>query len=298
MKFPTLYSAQTNRSWLCLLIFLILLVGNPAIPAHGQSIPEVEEIREDIRNFQQFFLSRFPDVPLDAYHDGVNALPQYAAKKTTWELLMEYPPYETEMLSAERMWQATLPSGSSLKKCFVGKPPPTAYPYFFNGTVHTIVGDINRCLTENGAQELDGMGYQMALLVAAFKSPWSGQILDIDYRSSEIRRLYQIGRQYFWAKRGQMNLSCANCHVHNAGNQLRGDVLSAALGHPSSYPAYSTSWSLLGDPMGTLHRRYAQCNKLVGAAPLAAQSQEYIALEIYQTIMSSGIPIKVPSQRQ
>ena len=50
--------------------------------------------------------------------------------------------------------------------------------------------------------------------------------------------------------------------------------------------------------MGTLHRRYAQCNGLVRAAPLAAQSEEYIALEIYQTIMSTGVPIKVPSQRQ
>ena len=298
MKLITLYSARVSQSWPRLLAIFILLVGNSSTPTHGQSIPEVEEIQEDIRDFQQFFLSRFPDVPLEAYQDGVNALPQYAAKRMNWELLMEYPPFETEMLSAEQMWQATLPSGSSLKQCFVGKPPPTAYPYFFNGTVHTIEGDINGCLTENGAEEIDGMGNQMALLVAAFKSPWSGQILDIDYRDSEIRRLYKIGQQYFWSKRGQMNLSCANCHVHNAGNQLRGDVLSAALGHASGYPVYSTSWSLLGDPMGTLHRRYAQCNKLVGAAPLAAQSQVYIALEIYQTIMSSGIPIKVPSQRQ
>ena len=281
-----------------LLVFLFLGTGFSVVPVFAQNTPGVEEIQEDIRNFQQFFLSRFPDVPLEAYHDGVNALPQYAAKRMNWELLMEYPPFETEMLSAESLWQATLPSGSSLEQCFIGKPPPTAYPYFFNGTVHTIVGDINSCLLENGAEELDGMSNQMALLAAAFKSPWSGQILDIDYRDSEIRRLYQMGRQYFWAKRGQMNLSCANCHVHNAGNQLRGDVLSAALGHASGYPAYSTSWSLQGDPMGTLHRRYAQCNKLVGAAPLPAQSQEYIALEIYQTIMSSGIPIKVPSQRQ
>lgn len=269
-----------------------------AAPVNVLGAPSTAEIREDIRQFQQFFLSRFPDVPLEAYQDGVNALPQYARKRLGWELLLEYPPYESEMLVAEEMWQATLPSGGSLKQCFTGKPPPTAYPYYFTGEVHTIVGDINRCLLENGAQELDGMSNQMALLAAAFKAPWSGQILDIDFRSEEIRALYQKGRQYFWAKRGQLNLSCANCHVHNAGNQLRGDVLSAALGHASGYPTYSISWSIQGDPMGNLHRRYAQCNRLVGAAPLPAQSEEYIALEIYQTIMSTGVPIKVPSQRQ
>jgi len=49
---------------------------------------------------------------------------------------------------------------------------------------------------------------------------------------------------------------------------------------------------------GTIHRRYAACDRQAGAAPFAAQSQEYIALEVYQAIMNSGIPLKVPSQRQ
>ncbi|MGI9319703.1 MAG: sulfur oxidation c-type cytochrome SoxA [bacterium] len=285
-----------TTAYLCRgLLFSALIL---MVPLDSFAVPTSEEIREDIRQFQKFFFSRFPEIPLEAYQDGVNALPQYASKRLSWELLMEFPPYETEMISAREQWLETLPSGGSLKQCFAGKPPPTAYPYFFDGEVHTIVGDINSCLVQNGAQELSGMSGQMARLAAAFKSPWSGQTLDVDFRSEEIRRLYQKGRQYFWAKRGQMNLSCANCHVHNAGNQLRGDVLSAALGHTTGYPAYSTRWSTEGEPLGTLHRRYAQCNALVGAAPHATQSEEYIALEIYQAIMSAGIPLKVPSQRQ
>ncbi len=277
---------------------LFLAAATAVVPANLLAAPSIDDIRNDIRQFQQFFLSRFPDVPLEAYQDGVNALPQYAQRKLGWELLLEFPPYESEMIAAREQWQAPLPSGGNLEQCFVGKPPPTAYPYFFNGETHTITGDINNCLLENGADTLDGMSSDMARLVAAFKSPWSGQVMDIDFRSEEIRQLYQKGRQYFWAKRGQMNFSCANCHVHNAGNQLRGDVLSAALGHSTGYPAYSTAWSLDGNAMGTLHRRYAQCNALVGAAPLAAQSEEYIALEVYQAIMNSGVPIKAPSQRQ
>jgi sulfur-oxidizing protein SoxA len=232
------------------------------------------------------------------YQDGVNALPQYAQRRLNWELLLEFPPYESAMQLAAEEWQDPLPNGATLAKCFAGKPPPTAYPYHFNDTVHTIVGDINRCLTDNGAETLDPLGPKMARLEAAFKAPWSGQIMDIDFRSEEMRRQYQVGRQFFWAKRGQMNLSCANCHVHNAGNQLRGEVLGAALGQGVGFPVYSGGWAKNGEGMGTLHRRYTFCNKLVGAAPLPGQSDAYIALEIYQAILNTGVPLKVPALRQ
>ncbi len=260
--------------------------------------PSIDEVRLDIREFQQFFRSRFADVRLEDYNDGVNALPQYAQRRLTWKLLMEFPPFESELIKGQEAWRKPLPTGGSLEQCFAGKPPPNAYPYYFNESVHTVVGDINRCLVEGGAMELDGMSSKMARLEAAFKFPWNGQITDVDFRDEKMRELYEKGRQFFWAKRGQMNLSCANCHVHNAGNQLRGDVLSAALGHTTGYPSYSTKWSLQDQPMGTLHRRYASCNVMVGAAPFTAQSQEYIALEVYQGILNIGIPLKVPSQRQ
>ena len=276
-------------------LFLGVLLGNSLwVAAAGLS---VEDIDRDIKEFQQFFLDRFPGVPLNAYNDGVNALPQYARHKLNWSLQMEFPPYSHDLELGQQEWKAVLPSGATLEECFAGKPPPSAYPYFFDDTVHTIVGDINFCLEFNGAKKLDGMGVDMARLVAAFKSPWNGLVTDIDYRDQEIRNLYAKGKQLFWAKRGQLNMSCANCHVHNAGNQLRGDVISAALGHTSGYPAYRTEWAFENQPLGTIHRRYAQCNEMVGAVPFAAQSEEYIALEIYQAIMNKGIPLKVPSLR-
>ena len=260
--------------------------------------PSIEEIEREIKEFQDFFFSRFPDVPLAAYRNGVNALPQYGQRRLNWELQMALPPYEWELEQGQREWQTALPSGATLQDCFTGKPPPSAYPYFFGGRIHTIVGDINLCLETNGASALDGMSVEMARLVAAFKAPWNGLAIDIDYRDPQMREWYAKGRRFFWRKRGQMNLSCANCHVHNAGNQLRGDVLSAALGHTTGYPAYSTRWALQDRPLGTIHRRYASCNSLVGAAPFNAQSDEYIALEVYQAILNTGIPLQVPSLRQ
>ena len=298
MAMQNKYRRRKSRPLIGAMISLLVygagLLASPLFAA----TPSVAEIEQEIREFQQFFFSRFPGVSLVQYQDGVNALPQYAQRRLNWELQIEFPPFESELETGTRSWKQPLPSGSSLEECFTGKPPPNAYPYHFDGVTHTIVGDINRCLEFNGAEPLDGMDTEMARLVAAFKAPWNGLQMDIDYRDPAMRDWYQKGRQFFWAKRGQMNLSCANCHVHNAGNQLRGDVLSAALGHTTGFPVYSTERALQGKPLSTIHSRYASCNVLVGAAPFAAQSDEYIALEIYQAILNAGIPLKAPSLRQ
>ena len=52
------------------------------------------------------------------------------------------------------------------------------------------------------------------------------------------------------------------------------------------------------EPWGTIHRRYGGCNKQVRAHPFKAQGEEYKALEFYEAVMNTGIPLKVPSQRQ
>lgn len=278
-------------------LFVVLLALSSIIHAAG-AVPAIDEVKSEIRAFQSFFQARFPDLLLEDYNDGVNALPQFSQRKLEWQMLLEFPPYEDNLQQGESDWSAILPAGNTLRECFIGKPPPIAYPYFFSGKVHTIVGDINDCLEASGSEAIAADGGRMARLVAAYKAPFSGERTDIDFRDQEIRRLYAEGRQQFWARRGQQNLSCANCHVHNAGNQLRGEVLSAALGQTTGYPAYSIGRGLTGEPMTTLHKRYQICNTLVGAAPLPAQSQPYLALEIYQTIMSSGVPLKLPSLRQ
>ena len=265
--------------------------------AWSQSIPDEAEIQREIQEFQDYFRSRFPGVPLEDYSHGVDALPQNVRQSANRELLLVAPPYDGHAEAGRKAWESPMPSGLSLSDCFSGKPPPMAYPYLFNGTVHTITGDINLCRNQNGAGPLAENSAEMARLVVAFKSPWRGLPTDVDFRQAEIRRLYAIGRQAYWAKRGQMNLSCANCHVHNAGNRLRGQVLSAALGQGSGYPAYSIRWSIGGEPMGTLYRRYDRCFALAGAAPLATGNSTYPALEVYQAILNRGIPLSAPSIR-
>ena len=138
----------------------------------------------------------------------------------------------------------------------------------------------------------------MALLVAAFREQANGKKMAVDVAAGGAEKWFKRGEQFYWAKRGQLNFSCANCHVHSAGNKIRGDVLSPGLGHTVSFPVYRTKWAMAGKPWGTVHRRYGGCNKQVRAQPFKAQGPEYKALEYYEAVMNTGIPVKVPSQRQ
>ena len=70
-------------------------------------------------------------------------------------------------------------------------------------------------------------------------------------------------------------------------------MLSPWLGHPSHFPVYCSKGNL-----GTLHRRYAGCNKQVRAKPFKAQSTEYANLEYFHTFMSNGLTINGPGARK
>jgi sulfur-oxidizing protein SoxA len=52
-----------------------------SFPLTAAATPE-----EDLAQFQQFFKDKFPTVSLEAYSDGVNALPQYAERRANWEI--------------------------------------------------------------------------------------------------------------------------------------------------------------------------------------------------------------------
>jgi len=258
-------------------------------------------VEDEIAAFQGYFNKKFPEVALQDYKDGVNVLPQYAHRRANWEILMEFPPYELEMETAREEWATPFANGKTFAECFADKPPATQYPYYDakSDDIRTVVGDINACLEANGEQPIKNLkNGKIARLVAAFKEQYNGEDMAIDVSSGGARKWYEKGKEFYWTKRGQLNFSCADCHVHSAGKNIRGDVLSAGLGHTTGFPVYRTKWAQAGKPWGTVHRRYQGCNKQVRAKPFAAQGPEYKALEFYEAVMNTGVPLLVPSQRQ
>ncbi len=242
-------------------------------------------------------MKRFPGIPLQEYQNGVYAI--NADARFSWESIEEFPPYEDELMKGEELFNTPFANGKTYAGCFPngGKGIRQNYPYFDskNGKVKTLEEEINECRTKNGEKALGWKKGDIAAISAYMSSTSNGKKLNVKI-PNDPRALaaYKRGKQHFYAKRGQLNLSCANCHIDNAGNRVRAETLSPALGQPTHFPVYRLKWGNLG----TLHRRYAGCNKQVRAKPFSAQSDEYKALEYFHTYMSNGIGVNGPSSRK
>lgn len=259
------------------------------------------DVQKAIDTFQGYFKNRFPGVKLADYNDGVNALPQYAERRANWEILMEFPPYEPDMEKARAMWKKPFKNGKTYASCFAGKLPANKWPYYDakKDDIITVEAFINSCLKANGEEPIKNLKTgTMALLVAAYREQFNGKKMAVDVDSPGAVKWFKKGEHFYWAKRGQLNFSCANCHVHSAGNKIRGDVLSPGLGHTTGFPVYRTKWAMAGKPWGTVHRRYGGCNKQVRAKPFKPQSEEYADLEFFESYMSNGLELNGPGARK
>jgi L-cysteine S-thiosulfotransferase len=103
---------------------------------------------------------------------------------------------------------------------------------------------------------------------------------------------FERGRDFFSRRRGQLNLSCANCHDQHVGAHLRGEPISQ--GQINGFPIYRQLWQA----MGSTHRMFAWCNEAVRAEPYAPGSQEYVDLELYVRWRGRGLPVETPAVRR
>ena len=163
------------------------------------------------------------------------------------------------------------------------------------GTIITLEGSINACRAVNGEKPLGWQKGAIADISAYMHYTTRGQVTNVIVPSDPAAiAAYEQGKNHFYAKRGQLNMACADCHVYSSGNKIRADLLSPALGHTTGFPVYRSKWGGLG----TLHRRYGGCNKQVRAKPYKPQSNEYKTLEYFHTYMSNGLEINGPSSRK
>ena len=253
--------------------------------------------QEDLENFRSHFYKRFPNTPKDDFSNGVYSID--AASREQWEEIEEFPPYELNIEKGKTLFNTPFKNGKTYASCFQNDGIGVAhrYPFFDtkSGRVITLELAINECRKANGEEPLKWAKGPIADISAYMNYTSRGETINIvvpnDARAMEA---YERGKQHFYAKRGQMNMSCADCHVHNSGNKIRADILSPALGHATHFPVYRSKWGGLG----TMHRRYGGCNKQVRAKPYKAQSDEYRALEYFHTFMSNGLEANGPGARK
>ncbi len=270
----------------------LLIAAALALPLAAQAGP-----KEDLQSYQDYFKKKFPGIELTAFKDGVYSIDESA--RQNWEAIEDFPPYEPDIDKGQALFETPFANGKSLADCFPngGIGIADQYPHWDakQGKVMTLALAINQCREANGEKPFGYMKGQIAQVLAYMAYTSRGKITNVVVPNDPgAIEAYEKGKQFYFARRGQLNFACSTCHFDNAGQMVRSEKLSMALGQTTHWPVYRAKWG----EIGTLHRRFTGCNSQVRAKPFKPQSEEYRNLEYFVTHMSNGIPLNGPGARK
>ena len=103
---------------------------------------------------------------------------------------------------------------------------------------------------------------------------------------------WEQGKEMYYTRYGQLELSCASCHEDNNGNYIRADHLSQ--GQINGFPTYRLKQAKLISK----HNRFRGCIRDTRAETFAEGSDEFRALELYVASRGNGLSVETPAVRQ
>lgn len=283
------------RKYLSMLLAASFTIGS------GSAVAEKNSDQSDLENY---FSKRFPGISAESMKNGAYALDESLYMQ--WENIEEFPPYEDFVAKGEELYNKPFANGKSFASCFGDDVSAirVKYPYWDTeqSTVVTLEGDINKCLKDNGEKTYKWKTGNMAYVSGYIAFEGRGKKVNVVVPDDpKAQAAYEAGKKFFYTKRGQLNLSCADCHVYQAGMYVRSEILSPVIGHTTHFPVFRRKWQLASkneDGLGTLHRRYGGCNKQVRARPFKPQGEEYRNLEFFHASMSNGLELNGPGYRK
>lgn len=110
-------------------------------------------------------------------------------------------------------------------------------------------------------------------------------------QDARLKAPTERGKQLFFQRIGQINMSCAQCHDANWGKRLAGSAIPQ--GHANAYPIYRLEWQA----MGSLQRRLRNCMSGVRADVPPYGAAELVELELYLAQRAAGMPLEAPGVR-
>jgi sulfur-oxidizing protein SoxA len=160
------------------------------------------------------------------------------------------------------------------------------------GEVQTLEMQVRECQTERMGME-EPYGYassEMDSMIALISSVSRGMPVDVAI-DGPAQPVWEQGKELYYTRFGQLELSCANCHEQNYGNMIRADHLSQ--GQVNGFPVYRLKDAGLVDT----HSRFRGCIRDTRAETFAVGSPEFVALELYVASRGNGLSVEGPSVR-
>ena len=120
---------------------------------------------------------------------------------------------------------------------------------------------INKCRVEN--MQADPWKWESRELLGAttyVRNQSRGMPVQVQI-DGPMAPFYEKGKAFYFQRRGLLDMACANCHVDNAGNMIRANLLTQ--GQSNGFPLYRLKWN----GVGSIHRRFRGCNEQVRSTP-------------------------------
>jgi L-cysteine S-thiosulfotransferase len=200
----------------------------------------------------------------------------------------------------ERLWKAPPGQGSkSCQDCHGDAPSSmegvaTRYPRVDAGAARLVdvAGRVNICRERHQRVEPLAPESEPLLALSAYVTVQSrGMPMNVQIDVHNARD-FERGRDRFYRRLGQMNLSCAQCHDRNWGRTLLHETISQ--GHGTGFPAYRQEWQ----SVGSLQRRIRACYSGLRAEMPPYDSRELLQLELFLAWRANRLEIEAPAVRR
>jgi sulfur-oxidizing protein SoxA len=121
----------------------------------------------------------------------------------------------------------------------------------------------------------------------------NGAVINVNTRSPSAFDAAKRGEELMNRKIGQLNFSCADCHVIGANKWIRGQYLTDSKGQVMHFPTWRTSRGDIWD----IRKRFQWCGVAIRANELPPDAPEYGDIELALTALSNGMKIDSPGIR-
>ena len=160
-----------------------------------------------------------------------------------------------------------------------------------DGVLRSIDMEINNCRTTRmGAEPWKLTKGKMTAMNALITLQSRGMPVNVAI-DGPAQSMWERGKEMYYTRTGQLELSCASCHEDSYDLHIRADHLSQ--GQINGFPVYR----LKNAKLNSVHARFKGCVRDTRAETYKPGSEDFLALELYVASRGNGLSVEGPSIR-